>query len=109
MSGNQPDNSDGPSESPWNAIAKRQYDPVEAGELTTEIVYAIADAVGVEPVDLDQPPLYESVDVPSIESMFFGPGRDWESDRAVGTVTFHYADFRVAVDSDGRITVSEPV
>ena len=109
MSGNHSDRRSGPPDSRWSAVAQRRYDPADAGELTTDIVYAIADAAGVQPVDLDEPPLYESIDVLSIESMFFGPGRDWESDRAVGSVTFHYADYRIAVDSDGRITVSEQV
>jgi len=109
MSDNQSDDNSRRADSPWNVVTQRRYDPAEPGELTTEVVYAIAEATGVEPVELDGPPLYESVDVPSIESMFFGPGRNWESDRAVGSVTFHYVDYRIAVDSDGRITVAEQV
>ena len=89
-------------------VAQRHHEPNGQGELTTAIIYAIAEAEGVSPSEVQSPPLYESVDVPAIEDAFFGPNGDKESRQGIGTVEFQYTDYLVNVQSDGWIRVYEP-
>ena len=89
-------------------VAQRHYEPDGNGELTTAIIYAIAEAEGVSPSEMTSPPLYESVDVPAIEDAFFGLDISHESQQGVGTVEFRYTDYLVTVRSDGWIQVYEP-
>jgi len=89
-------------------VAQCHYEPDGRRELTTAIIYAIAEAEGVSPSEVKSPPLYESVDVPAIENTFFGPDISDESRQGVGTVEFRHADYLVKVRSDGWIQVYEP-
>lgn len=91
----------------WVQAAQLHYDPVEFGELTTAVVYAIADAMDMDPVEVKHPSLYESVDVASLEKTFFGPDVRGDSRQGVGTVEFLYGDHLVTVKSDGWIQVYE--
>lgn len=88
-------------------VAQRHYEPNGQGELTTAIIYAIAGADGVSPSEVKSPPLYDSVDVPAIESAFFGPDVSGDSRQGDGTVEFQYTDYLVKVRSDGWIQVYE--
>ncbi|WP_161596583.1 HalOD1 output domain-containing protein [Salinigranum halophilum] len=93
----------------WSQVGQRYYQPdCRGGGLTTAIVYAIAEAEGVSPVEVKSPSLYEIVDVPAIETAFFGPSVDGESRQSVGTVEFQYTRYLVKVRSDGWIQVYEP-
>ena len=89
-------------------VAQRHYEPNGQGELTTAVIYAIAEAEGVSPDAVKSPPLYEFIDVPAIEDAFFGPDISEESRRGVGTIEFRYTDYLVTVRSDGWIRVFEP-
>ncbi|MFC7143249.1 HalOD1 output domain-containing protein [Halosimplex aquaticum] len=89
-------------------VAQRQYEHNGQGELTTAIIYAIAEADGVSLSEVKSPPLYDSVDVPAIEKAFFGPNGAGDSRQGVGTVEFQYSDYLVKVQSDGWIRVYEP-
>ena len=89
-------------------VAQRHYEHDGQGELTTEIIYAIAEAEGVSPSELTSPPLYGSVDVPAIEDAFFRPNVPDGSRQGVGTVEFRYIDYLVTVRGDGWIRVFEP-
>ncbi|WP_423999656.1 HalOD1 output domain-containing protein [Haloarcula salina] len=88
-------------------VAQRHYEPDGRGELTTAIVYAIAEAEGIPPSEVKSPPLYESVNAPAIEDAFFGPTAAGRSRRGNGTVEFQYGDYLVEVRSDGWIRVYE--
>lgn len=92
----------------WEQVAQRHYDPDGCGELATAIVFAVADADGVPPVEVKSPPLYESVDVAAIESAFFGSRTRPHSGGRPGTVEFRYADYIVNVRSNGWIQIYEP-
>jgi len=89
-------------------VAQHSYEPNGNDELTTAIIYAIAEAEGVSPSEVKSPPLYGSVDVPAIEDAFFGPDGDRESRQGTGTVEFRYIDYLVKIRSDGWIQVYEP-
>ncbi|KZX49592.1 hypothetical protein AV929_20655 [Haloarcula sp. K1] len=89
-------------------VAQRHYEPNGQGELTTAIIYAIAEADGVSPREVKSPPLYDSVDVPAIEKAFFRPNVGAGSRQGVGTVEFQYTDYLVKVQSDGWVRVYDP-
>ena len=92
----------------WTQVAQRYYEPDGTGELTTAIIYAIATAEGVAPIEVKSPPLYDSVDVPAIENAFFGQETNGEARQGVGTVEFPYDDYLVKVTSEGWIHIYEP-
>lgn len=92
----------------WSQVAQRHYERDGGWELTTVIVYAIAEAEGVAPEEVKSPPLYESVDVAAIEDAFFGPDVSEASRQGAGTVEFRYREYLVTVTSDGWIQVYEP-
>lgn len=92
----------------WSQVVQQNYKSDGTEELTTAIVFAIADAKGVSPSDLKSPPLYECVDAPALEDAFFGPDVADESRQGTGTVEFRYTNYLVKVRSDGWIQVFEP-
>jgi len=95
------------AETEWTQVAQRHYDPDGNMELTTAIVYALADAKEINPRAVKSPPIYECIDVPAMEDAFFGPDGAAGSRQGIGSVTFRYADYQVEVQSDGWIQVSE--
>ena len=95
-------------ETPWQPVAQRHYEPDRDGDLTTAIVYAIADAENVDPIEVTAPPLYDCVDVAGIEQAFFGPTAEVAPRGGTGTLEFRYTGYLVTVRSDGWIQVSEP-
>jgi len=90
----------------WRQVAQRHYDPCEQAELTTEIVFAIADAKDVDPTELQSPRLYDCVDATAVEDTFFGAGISTE--RGTGMIQFRYDTYLVRVNDDGWIHVFEP-
>ncbi|ELY55414.1 hypothetical protein C491_16912 [Natronococcus amylolyticus DSM 10524] len=88
-------------------VTQRHYDPARDGELTTAIVFAVAEAEGVSPSEVTSPPLYDSVDVAAIEDAFFGSESESEPRRGAGVVEFRYVDYLLKVRSDGWILVCE--
>lgn len=85
--------------------AVRQYDPDGGGDLTTELVFAIADARGVDPDEVRSPPLYDSVDTVALENLFFGEFGTANDSMRTLRLEFSYAEFVVRVESDGTIKV----
>lgn len=51
---------------------QRHYDPDEMGELTVAIVFAIAEAAGVSPTEMESPPLYTVIDASALENTSSG-------------------------------------
>lgn len=99
MSGELPDGG-------WTVVTQAKYDPEEPRDLTTVIISAIADAEGVPIVDVQNPPLYEVVDIAGIDSALFGRSRNNECGTE-STVEFRYNEYKVAVEDDGWVTVSD--
>lgn len=91
----------------WQQVAQRQYEPDRDGELTTAIVYAIADAQDIDPTELKTPPLYEIVDIAAIDDAFFGTNSENGSQQGMGTVKFQYIENLIKIKSDGWISVYE--
>lgn len=93
----------------WTQVQQAHYDRNQEEELTTTLVFAIAAAKGVDPLDHDaMPPIYESIDVQSLEDAFFGPsGADTQRSQA-GAVNFQYDGLTISLRADGWISVYEP-
>lgn len=92
----------------WSQVAQRHYEPDGTEELTTTIVFALADAQNVSPTDIQSPPLYNCVDAPALEATLFGPNVAAEARQGTGSVEFRYTDYLVNVRSDGWVEVFEP-
>jgi hypothetical protein len=92
----------------WRRIERRYYRPDGNQELTTVIVYAVANAEGVDPTDLDST-LHERIDAVALERVFFESDADGPpvTDPDGSVFEFRYADYLVRVRSDGRIDVFE--
>ncbi|MFC5971645.1 HalOD1 output domain-containing protein [Halomarina salina] len=90
----------------WTQVVQHHYDPTGDGELTTAILFAVADARNVSPNEIDTPPLYEWIDAAALEETFFGTEVE-DARRGIGTVEFRYVEFLVKVRSDGWIQVFE--
>lgn len=84
-------------------IYETEYDMSE--DLTTAIVFAVAAARDIDPVDIDAK-LYDIIDASALKSLFNismeqnGPMKS--------SVEFRFLDTEVTVRSDGRIQVFEP-
>ncbi|MFC3478984.1 HalOD1 output domain-containing protein [Halobacterium litoreum] len=90
---------------PQMQVAQRHYNPVEDSDLTTTLVYALAEARDIDPTELKHPPLYEVVDVAGIEQALFKSHSHEQAEKAMGSVEFTYEEFRVTVSSDGWVQV----
>lgn len=70
-----------------------------AAPLTMDVVAAIAEHEGVDPMDLD-PPLFEVVDPDALDNLFNEAASN-------GRVTFSYNGAAVTVTSEGDVRVSD--
>lgn len=96
-----------PAGAEWDVAAQAPYEPSGDHGLTTTIVYAVAEAEGVDPGDVKSPPLYAVVDTAALEAAFFGPdGPAGDGDDVVST-EFMFRGFRIVVGSDGWVFVYE--
>lgn len=93
----------------WVKVNQAHYDRSSDGELATKLIFTIADAKGVDPLDHTAlPPLYGSVDAQSLEETFFGPpGAGTQRDES-GIIAFRYDGYKVTLRADGWISVYEP-
>lgn len=94
-------------DAPWRQVSRNHYDAESSESLTTAIISAIADASAVSPTTLRSPPLYETIDLPALEKIFFGVGDSASVQASVGALAFRYADHLVELQSDGWIRVYE--
>ena len=70
--------------------------------LSTDVIYAIAEHEGVDPLRL-HPPLFEAIDLDALDALFSGA----EASPAA-TVTFSYKGYEVRVSNSGAVDVSGP-
>ena len=96
-------------ENGWRQVAQQHYQPTQDEELTTTIIYALADAESVPPTALKSPPLYRTFDVESLPQTFFDASGASESPQGLSSVTFQYREYVVEIRSDGWIQVHAPM
>jgi len=83
-------------------VYKTRYGDGE--DLTTAIVFAVAAAKGIDPVDVDEN-LYDVVDVSAIETLFRGSDYRGRGERS--SIGFAFANRHVVVRSDNVIQIYE--
>lgn len=98
---------DVPQDADWELLNQVPYDPADADGLTTTIIYAVADADGVSPSDIRNPPLYEVVDTAALEAALFGNGGGVRASQC--TTEFMYQGYRIEVHTEGWVRVYEQV
>ena len=96
-----------PQDVEWTLRAQRQYDHTADDGLTATVVFAVAEAEGVEPLAVKQPPLFDVVDTAALEAAFFEHGHDSRAHDPNSSTEFMYRDHRVVVRSDGWVLVSD--
>ena len=78
------------------------YEPEDGESVVSSVVVSVAAVSGAEPTAL--PPLQGTLDTDALEAVV---GSARAADTRL-TVTFGYAGYRISVDSDGAIRISEP-
>lgn len=81
-------------------ITQQRMKPDGAHVLSTNVIYAIAEQEGVDPMQLD-PPLFEAVDLDALEALFSTSGTP-----SVDNVTFSYNGYEVSVSGTDDVEVS---
>lgn len=71
------------------------------GQMSHAVLTAVADAEGVDPIDLDRP-LYEAIDPDALDSLFRPDG----TPRTDGRVRFSYYGYEITVHADGRLELT---
>lgn len=69
---------------------------------STAVVEAVAERVGVDPIDLN-PPLYRAIDPDALDDLL----TSLETGDADGSVSFHYLGYDVTVHGDGTVYLEE--
>lgn len=85
-------------------------DATAVNSVSFEVVAAVADAEGVDPVELEPPEyeaLYDVVNPEALDSLF-APREDG-TPRGSGQIEFVFCGYRVAVTSDGEVDILEEV
>lgn len=90
-----------PSVDPEWQVVSRAETTADGEDLTATLVYALAEAEGVDPMELS-PPLYDVVDVQDLAGMVPLSAAD-----GFGFVGFTYDHYRVVVEVGGRVRVYE--
>lgn len=72
--------------------------------LSTDVITAIADHEGVDPVQLDHP-LYEVVDSDALDALF--PVQRDSTESPISRLSFSYNGYEVHVTSDRDVRVSD--
>lgn len=98
-----------PPEAKWEMAVQKPVDDDQPGGLTTTIVYAVAEAEGVEPVDVKNPPLFDVIDAAALEATYFRSDGVSRTEDGQSTTEFMYRDHRVVVRSDGWVFVHDRV
>lgn len=82
-----------------------RYTITDGHQVSTQILEAVADHNGVDPLEL-RPPLYETVDPEALEALFAPTAAGTERS---GRIEFTYAGCRITLvaDAEGTITVEE--
>ncbi len=83
-------------------VADAKYDFEGDSSATEVIIWALADAVGVDPTDL--PPLFDYVDLDALNALFDSNDGVTDGD---ALLSFQVETWQVFVHSDGRIRVCD--
>ncbi len=88
-----------------NAIYRAVHDPDGPAALSTTVIHALADSMGVDPT-AGRISLYDAIDPDALDAIF-RPRHDG-TQRSGGQVSFVVADHLVIVSSDGEVLIKPP-
>lgn len=94
-----------PADTEWELTVQVPFDRGELHDLTSAIIVGVAEAEGISPRRVKEPPLYEIVDVAALEEAFFGSPTLAPSNDTFRSVEFMYRGHRIVVRSDAWIQV----
>lgn len=97
-----------PEDADWDLLHQVPFDEDGDHDLTSTIILTIAEAEGVPPMDVGEPPLYEVLDVAALEAALFGSDTVGQSSTGHRSVEFMYRGHRVVVRSDAWVQVYDP-
>lgn len=98
-----------PVDARWELDCQMPYDEDECHDLTSAIIAGVAEAEGIPPMDVKDPPLYRTLDVAALEAAFFGATTIADGGDNFRSVEFMYRGHRIVVRSDAWIQVYRPV
>ena len=83
-------------------------DADEVSSISFQVITAVADREGIDPVELEPPEydaLYDVVNPEALDSLF--ASRENGTDRASGRVEFTFCGYDVVVTGDGEVELSD--
>lgn len=83
-------------------VIDAEYGPGSDSSATQAVLWALADAIGVDPVEL--PPIGECVDLNALDALFNQDDRATDRDKIL---SFQVDTWNVFVRSDGRIRICD--
>lgn len=89
----------------WTQVVQKSVDESPTNSLTVTIITAIADAEGVQPMEIKSPPLYHVFDTAALEAAFFTSKDPVHLQEAETSTEFMYQGYRIVVQSDGWVRV----
>lgn len=82
-----------------------RYDPTDPEPLSTTLVQAIAETLGIGPDEMDRP-LQHSVDIDALDNLFYD--RYDRSPSGVDLLSFRTYGFEVVIRKGQQVTIYEP-
>lgn len=98
-----------PGDQEWGLEAQVPFAEGENHDLTSAIVVGVAEAEGIPPMEIKDPPLYDVLDVAALEDAFFGSSEIGQREEDYPCVEFMYRGHRVVVRSDAWVQIYRPV
>lgn len=84
-------------------LVEREYLPHAEGSLIEAVVDAVAEAAGVDPLDL--PPMYEFIDPDAVDKLFRRP----QTRKMDQYLSFRFDEWVVSIHADGVIRVRDVI
>lgn len=84
-------------------LAEREYQPYTEHSLIEAIVGAVAEAAGVDPLDL--PPMYDFIDPDAVDKLFRQP----RATKVDQYLSFKFDEWIVSIHADGVIRVRDVI
>ncbi|WP_226006300.1 HalOD1 output domain-containing protein [Natrinema salinisoli] len=85
-----------------------QSDTSAGQSISFDVIAAVAEAEGIDPVELEPPEydaLYDVINPEALDSLF--ATRENGKERPTGRVEFHFCGYDVVVTNDGDVDVSD--
>lgn len=97
-----------PGDTTWEQEVQVPFDGSGVHDLTSTIIEAVATVEDVSMTEIKDPPLYEVLDVVTLEDALFGSSDIDHHSREPHVVEFMYRTHRIVIRSDGWVQVYRP-